>query len=261
MNIDYVVSTIAFDSVKALTVESMEVARWHLFRENILFYWNIMRGDGKARARSIAASRFLTNSAAQYLIFIDSDIVFIPANLRRLMEDLRSGYDLIAGLFAVRGGTQPSSYAYNALYHLDGMIHEYEYLSSGFMGISRRLLEKMRDDLPLPLLHPVDLKFWPFFEEVRYPEREKEPIFLSEDYDFCEKARRLGIKSYIDTAIQLGHIGEKVYSLSDVVAYQKEKHEKKEEEVVKVSKQQLNGLKNKMEGKGKCQEKSVSQKS
>jgi hypothetical protein len=198
----------------------MEVARWILFKENIGFYWNVTYGDGKARSRSIACSRFLTDTDANYQIFIDSDILFSPDNLRRLFDDLRSGYDLIAGLFAVRGGTQPSSYGYNAKYELDGKIHEFEYLSTGFWGCSRKCLQTIKDELKLPLLHPRDLKFYPFFEEKSYPERESEGIFLSEDYAFNENARKVGIKSYIDTSIQLGHIGEYNFTLNDVIAHQ-----------------------------------------
>lgn len=208
----------------------MELARWLLFREDIAFYWNVMYGDGKARSRSISASRFLTVSEAEYLVFIDSDILFTPANLRRIFEDLRSGYDLVGGIFAVRGGTQPSSYAYNAVYRLDGKINEFEYLSSGFMGISRKLLEKMVKEIPLPWLHPNDLKFWPFFEEKQYPDREGEAIFLSEDYDFCEKARSVGVKTYVDSSIQLGHLGETVFTLQDVITHQKAIREKAEKE-------------------------------
>lgn len=247
MKLDYIISTITNDSVKSRTIECMELSRWILFKDNIGFYWNTMYGDGKARARSISASRFLTETDANYLVFIDSDILFTPDNLRRLFEDLRSGYDLVGGLFAVRGGTQPSSYAYDAVYHLDGKIHEFEYVSTGFMGISRKLLEKMRDETPLSLLHPNDLKFWPFFEEVQYPEREAEGIFLSEDYAFCEKARKVGIKSYIDSSIQLGHLGEYVYTLQDVIKSQKELREQKQKEaelsnVVLIKQETLDGL-------------------
>uniref|UniRef100_A0A6M3KH07 Putative methyltransferase n=1 Tax=viral metagenome TaxID=1070528 RepID=A0A6M3KH07_9ZZZZ len=233
MKLDYIVTTITNDSVKSRTIECLELARWILFKDNIGFYWNVMYGDGKARSRSIACSKFLDDTDADYQVFIDGDILFTPDNLRRLFEDLRSGYDLIAGLFAVRGGTQPSSYGYNAVYNLDGKIHEFEYLSTGFWGTTRKCLERMRKELPLPLLHPNDLKFHAFFEEKQQPLREAEPIFLSEDYDFCEKARKLGIKSYIDTSIQLGHIGEYVYTLQNVVDHQKEIGAQKEAEAKK----------------------------
>jgi len=208
----------------------MELAKWELASKGITFYWNTPYGDGKARTRSIAATRFLEQTTdGVCLLFIDSDILFKPQDIARVFQDVEAGYDLVGGLFAVRGGTQASSYGIDGKLVLDGKIHEYEYIASGFMGISRKLLLKMRDEIPLPLLHPRDIKFYPFFEEKMYPEREGEGIFLSEDYDFCEKARKVGVKSYIDTSIQLGHLGSYVYTLHDVV---KQQEESKAKEVV-----------------------------
>lgn len=223
MKLEYVISTICRDSIKARTIECIENTRWSLAAEGITFYWNTPHGDGKARARSITASRFLEQTPeANYLLFIDSDILFRPQHVKRIFEDMRDGYDLIGGLFAVRGGTQASSYGIEGKLMLDGNIHEFEYIATGFMGVTRKLLLKIRDEIPLPLLHPHDIKFWPFFEERQYPDREGEGIFLSEDYDFCEKARKVGTKPYIDTSVQLGHLGEYSYSLNDVVTLQKE---------------------------------------
>ena len=220
MDVETVVTTITNDSVKARTAECIELSKFYFLNRGEIFYWSIPSGDGKARTRSIQCSRFLTDSVAKYQVFIDSDILFKPEDLMRLIEDLKAGYDLVAGLFAVRGGTQPSSYAYDAKYNIDGKLHEFEYLSTGFWGCTRNCLEKIRDGIPLPFLHPRDLKFWPFFEERMLPDREAEAIFLSEDYDFCEKARRVGIKAFIDSSIQLGHIGEYTYTLQDVLNHQ-----------------------------------------
>lgn len=220
MKIDFVISTICLDSVKAQMCECMELAKWQLAKDGIAFYWNTPYGDGKARARSIAATKFLTHTEATYLLFIDSDILFTPQNMKRILDDMKNGYDLIGGLFAVRGGTQASSYGINGKLILDGKIHEFEYIASGFMGITRKLLEKIRDEIPLPLLHPRDIKFFPFFEEREFADREGEGIFLSEDYDFCEKARKVGVKPYIDTSVQLGHIGNYTYSLHDILKHQ-----------------------------------------
>ncbi len=241
MELEYVISTICLDSVKAQTIECMEAAKWRLAADGIAFYWNTPYGDGKARARSIAASRFLSHTPnAKYLLFIDSDILFKPEHIMRIFNDMKNGYDLVGGLFAVRGGAQASSYGIDGKLILDGNIHEFEYIASGFMGITRKLLERLVDELKLPLLHPRDIKFYPFFEERQYSEREGEGIFLSEDYDFCEKARKIGVKPYIDTSIQLGHLGQYAYTLHDIVRLQEES---KAKEVVE-NQIRLKGLRN-----------------
>lgn len=219
--LSFMLCTTTLDSVKSRTCECIEVARWTLMRDQIMFYWTTTYGDGKARSRNVCASKFLQNTEdIDYLIFVDSDILFTPDHLKKLYDDLVAGYDLVGGLFAVRGGTALSSCDTAGTVYLDGTIKVFEYIATGFMGISRKLLEKMRDEIPLPLLHPKNLKFWPFFEEKQYPDRDGEGIFLSEDYDFCEKARKVGVKSHIDTSIQLGHLGERVYTLEDVLQNQ-----------------------------------------
>jgi hypothetical protein len=38
---------------------------------------------------------------------------------------------------------------------------------------------------------------------------------LSEDYSFCERARRCGYKIWADTTIRLGHIGKYVFYWED----------------------------------------------
>ena len=180
--LNFMLCTVTFDSVKSRTCECIEVARWTLFRDQIMFYWTTTFGDGKARSRNICASKFLQNAKdVEYLVFLDSDILFTPQHLKKLYEDLKAGYDLVGGVFAVRGGTALSSCDASGMLYLNGEVKEIEYLATGFMGISRKLLEKMRDEIPLPLLHPKNLKFWPFFEEKQYPERDGEGIFLSED--------------------------------------------------------------------------------
>jgi len=227
MELKYVISTICRDSVKAKTVECMENAKWALAGQGIAFYWNTPYGDGKARSRSIAASKFLEHTPdATCLLFIDSDILFKPEDVSRIFQDVENGYDLIGGIFAVRGGTQTSSFGIGGKANLDGKIHEYEYIASGFMAISANLLRRIRDETPLPLLHPNDLKFYPFFEEKQYPDRAGEGIFLSEDYDFCEKARAIGVKPYVDTSVQLGHLGEYTYTLHDIIRNQEISKEK-----------------------------------
>jgi len=220
----FVLCTPTANSVKAATIDCVEKARASFLQEGIWFPWTLTRGDGAARSRCIIATEMMRQaSMVDYLIFLDSDIIFTTENLRKLFSDLQAGYDLIGGVFAVRGGTQLSSYdgGDNGKVHMDGKIQKFEYIASGFMGISQRLLKKMVEEIPLPLLHPDSIKFYPFFEDKSYPERDGEGIYLSEDYDFCEKARQVGVDPYIDTSIQLGHIGDYDYRLADVLLYQK----------------------------------------
>jgi hypothetical protein len=47
--------------------------------------------------------------------------------------------------------------------------------------------------------------------------------YLSEDYSFCERARRVGVVPFADTRIKLGHVGRYTYTWDDL--FPRERHE------------------------------------
>jgi len=168
---------------------------------------------------------------SDYLIFLDSDIVFRPIDLKQLSDDLHEGYDLIAGCYPTRSGTQLASHWWDDTPPQGELgIYEAQFISTGFFGISKRLLKGMVEKLKLPILHPNDVgRSYPFFEDHRgwigKPDASgSKDIWISEDWDFCEKAREVGVKSYLDTRIQLQHQGTKVVGMQDIADY----HEKLE---------------------------------
>ncbi len=223
-NIDVLLTIVSHRSVSVPTVASLEKLRHYPFK----FRWSlgIFSGDALvSRARSIACSRFLTESKVPRMIFLDDDIVFEPQDIERLYNHLMHGYDVIGGIYAVRGASQLSSYGWKGNLSVGKGIEEVEFLATGFMGINRSVLEKIRDDLKLIVCNPDDwAKCWPFFEAMAFPgtERKRSPIYISEDWDFCEKARRVGYKIYADTDIQLGHQRDQIYTPIDVIKNQQQ---------------------------------------
>lgn len=216
---DFILLTVCHRQVTGQTAWAVEKA--HL-TQKMNFLWVLSPGDALVgRARSITASNFLENDMAPFLIFLDSDIVFEPQDLERLYSDLQAGYELVGGVYAVRANTQLAHYGKNGGIKLDGKIQEVEFLSTGFTGISKKLLKKMVDELPLPLLNEKDwAKCYPFFETGRYID-ETYKIYISEDWDFCNKARKVGVNPCLDTSILLGHIGNQVFTPDGVEKYQK----------------------------------------
>lgn len=176
------------------------------------------------RARSQACTKFLEESQTPYFLFLDDDIAFEPEHIVKIYRHLSSSqYDLIGGIYPVRGASQLSSYGWGGQLTADGKIYEIEFLATGFMGISRRLLEKMVKELPLPILNEHDwARCYPFFECGRFENRERGgvPIYISEDWNFCLKARKVGVKVYADTSIQIDHLRENLFSVKDVVTNQ-----------------------------------------
>ena len=212
--IDLLIVICSHRVVSAPTVISLDKLR-HNFPVN----WGLAIHQGDAlisRSRSMACSHFVDDVKIPFMLFIDDDILFDPSDVQRIYNSLINGYDVIGGIYPVRGAYQLASYGWGGQLPVDNEIREVEFLATGFMGISRRILEKMRDDLPLPMLNPNDWsKCYPFFEARRTMAEERvrggDPIYISEDWDFCQKVRLIGSKVYADCGVQVGHIREQLY--------------------------------------------------
>jgi len=173
---DFILYTCAYLDVMSKTITSVE----KLHKTDHTFDWWFVTGDALiARARSVAAYRFLTRSDAPYMIFLDADIVFEPEDVTKILDELKSGKDVIAGLYAMQGGNQIAICDWeDQQVPLTGEVLDVRYASTGFMGISRRILEKISKDMPL--LQKDDwMTCYPFFETRVY-----DGFFLSEDWDF-----------------------------------------------------------------------------
>ena len=115
------------------------------------------------------------------------------------------------------------------------------------MGISKYALNKLvkeykyPDGKTLKLLHPNarHMRSYPFFESKPMHLDPPDPsgtdkIWLSEDWDFCEKVRAIGMKVYADTRIQLGHVGQRVVTFKDVAEHHERLAEQAKEKASKV---------------------------
>ncbi len=222
---DFLLCTTTVASVEMETCWSVEKA--HL-KGLDKFMWVFQGGSLTARQRNTFLTNFITKEGLPpYLIFLDSDIVFEPEDLHRIAQDLKAGYDLIGGDYAVKSAMQSSNYGFGGEIVSDGTILEIQFLSTGFMGMSKKLVVDMKDKLNLPLLHKGEwCEEYPFMENkytvIDPPAKDGESaIFLSDDWDFCEKARKCGYKIYLDTSVRLAHKGSQLIRMSDVAANQK----------------------------------------
>jgi len=210
-----VLGTCAWRTVEAETVWSIEKAH----QRGLPFIWVPQIGDALiGRSRSILCTKFL-KLPADYMIFVDSDIVFEPEDIIRLYKDMKvGGHELIGGLYTVRGGKFLAHMGVEGTLIADGSIREVHYLSTGFMGIAKSLLLRMVEELKMPLCHPGSDVFecYPFFENTaQYVEWRGEYIYESEDWDFCRKARMVGATPMADTGIRVLHKGEKLWGFDD----------------------------------------------
>jgi len=229
------------------TVDAGTFTAFELFRLNAKINYLILTLTGDAligRARSICCTKFLQNfyekkvSSAPYMLFVDDDILFKPDDIHRIYRDLKNGNDLVGGAYPVKDGTELACTGYGEDQPFDGRLIDCRYLATGFMGISAKLLDKMVKELKMshwnekaeltniPLLHKgIWCEDYPFFENYGRVDSPFGAIWLSEDYEFCEKAHKVGITPKLDTGIQLRHVGQRIYSFDEVAEVHKKRRE------------------------------------
>ena len=170
------------------------------------------------RARNSAVSLFLDEDYDYYMT-IDDDIDFPPESIPMLISSNR---DMVCAIYPMRSPDFPlysvrvridkkNSSEFN-INIADGHFIELDYASTGFLLVKRHVIEAMakayadeayEENLPERLGKQTYNLYNPIV--VSHPNGKKE--YLSEDWAFCERARRLGFKIWGDLNISLGHSG------------------------------------------------------
>lgn len=174
-----------------------------------------LNGDSLvSRARNRIAERFLA-SDCQYLMFIDNDILFQKDDITRLRAWEK---DIVGGVYLKK----KIPYAAVANRHVgtdpDTGLFEMQEIGTGFMMIHRRVFERIVEWFGSELYYepasdePQEGKYYDFFR-VGVSKHTKQ--YLSEDYFFCEYARKVGFKVWLDSGIMVKHKGGGVFPFDD----------------------------------------------
>lgn len=172
-----------------------------------------------SRARCHLSAKFLENSVATHLLFIDSDIGFEPEYIFKL---LLHDKDIVGGLYSKKN--LPTDFVVNVspehvdaegkLQAINGLI-PVSRLGTGFMLIKREVFNKMMVAYPQTKFTNnigLDPKFNPFcfalFDCAISPDTHE---YLSEDWLFCARFRAIGGEIYADPSIRLNHCGSFVF--------------------------------------------------
>ncbi|MGA8212223.1 MAG: hypothetical protein WB799_01420 [Candidatus Sulfotelmatobacter sp.] len=189
-----------------------------------------------SRARSTLVAAFLDNPAATHLLFVDADISFEPQQVERLLRfdkdftgalyPLKSmDWDLVPQRCVGRGENLRQA----ALSYIGTFLPEAErkqagdfvtglYAGGGFQLIRRSALERMIAAYPearFSRVHDLPMSgsrrdvvrssnLFALFDCIIDPEN---GAYLSEDYSFCLRWRRIGGEIWIDAASKLNHCG------------------------------------------------------
>jgi SAM-dependent methyltransferase len=171
--------------------------------------WRVlMSGEaGIARARSQVTSYWHTTTADDVLLMIDSDISFRAEDARRIVERCRSGYDVICAAYPTRDASHLAlrGLGEEVAFGPDAEPVKVVCAATGFLAFSRRVIDALSETLPVVNAN-LEYAFRAFFD---FRTVENEAVggheWLSEDYDFSEKAKAAGFPIWLDPSILLGH--------------------------------------------------------
>ncbi len=168
------------------------------------------RHDGPYdHSRNVAAKECL-ESGAEWLFFIDSDVLVPQHTLERL---LMHRLPIVGGLYYRRHPNThaevfrfaPGSTQLDPIpdYSLQPGLNEVDGIGCGCLLIHRRVFEALIPRVK-KLTIPSGGTNFEMYEFFKYSIAE--PPFTSEDLTFCILAREAGFKIYCDTTISCGHI-------------------------------------------------------
>ena len=159
-----------------------------------------------ADARNQLASRFLRSQCTD-LVFIDSDVVWQPADLLRL---LAWPVPLVAGVYQRKSSKLDFAVKFGTKIGARGELVTAERAGTGFMRIRRDCLEKMSGAHPewrlVDAKDPANRRLFALFDTSIV-----EGQFIGEDFTFCDRWRALGGEVLVDPKIRLAHYGLHAY--------------------------------------------------
>lgn len=138
-----------------------------------------------------------------YILWIDSDMVFAPDMAIRLLKDAEEGRDYVTALCFARALPTVPCIAKSLVWSKadDGIVtHEAEIYED---YPQNRVFEIAASGAAACLVR-TDL-YKRVIEEFRTGPYEPLPQF-GEDYSFCWRLNQMGIKMYCDSSVKLGHI-------------------------------------------------------
>lgn len=177
-------------------------------------------GVNVASARNAICEKFLAKSTAPWLWMIDTDMVFKPDTLERLLLEADPERAPIVGGLCF--GVDKGQY-FPTLYDLTGTEDDVQFVrydewkpdammqvfatGAACLLVHRTALEAIRNFQPPHRDKPGFSDAFPWFQETDFNGR-----CMGEDITFCLRAGTAGLPVYVNTAVQLGHM--KTHSLT-----------------------------------------------
>lgn len=122
-------------------------------------------------------------AGCSHLLFVDSDVMFGPESIVKLMKHIEGGLDIVAGRYNKKIYPAQSTVKEDIK-----VLSEVEFVPTGFLLVNMEVYNKIGK---------------PYFSFENGAE--------SEDYYFCMKAKKNGFKVYCDPTIEIAHLGTAIF--------------------------------------------------
>lgn len=200
--------------------------------------WNYRIGRGDAliqRVRSRQVTKWYRTTDDDVFLMIDDDIVFTTEDAERVVKLARDKRSIAVGAYPVKDGSHTACrlpmnqrifFGRDVTPRDDLEPIEIVYPATGFMAVHRDVIEAMIPDLPLcGEERGVNEALYPFFDTFWVTGEDGRSDYLSEDYAFGERARRLGFRTWLDPSIVLYHLGTYPYNVHNMTGPNVTHHE------------------------------------
>lgn len=154
------------------------------------------------RGRNTSAHEFLKTDF-EVLLFIDADIEFTPEDVSKLWNLSYETKQVCVGAYRRKSEDSTKVWIKGELVEIETLseITEIDFAGTGFMMIPRNIFEALKCDE------------WRRRDDI-YAFFQDDGLDLSEDYFFCQEARKKGFKILCDPSIKLTHWGRFGYGNS-----------------------------------------------
>ena len=165
--------------------------------------------------RSRIANFFMNNTEFEYLFCLDADVAFKPEDMLKLYSYQKP---VVSASYPMK--TLPLRHCYEVYnpVKLCGNLIKIGGIGMGFVMIHRSVFEKLNR-------YYSELKYFPGLNNSNYPitekeyhnsyhyfaEMNKEGKYLGEDMSFFHRLTDIGYDVWLDTSIELQHIGSHVF--------------------------------------------------
>ena len=168
-----------------------------------------------SRGRSRIANFFINNTEFEYLFFLDSDVGFEADDVLKLLNHNK---EMVCGAYPMKTIPLKWNFTITEPQQREGDLVAIDKIGIGFSLIHRDVFIRIAKQYP-------ELKYIPTNESTTHNPTEQEfnnsyhyfhemrqgNSYLPEDLSFFTRARSVGMQAWMDTSINLCHVGSHVF--------------------------------------------------